>query len=409
MPGAPVAWEPRLAQRTAGMKSSIIRELLKLTQQPDIVSFAGGLPAPELFPVQEIADACQRVLGTHAAHALQDSTTEGEPALREYLAGAMSRPGCLVAPENILITNGSQQALDLIGKLFVDPESCVMTSAPTYLGALQAWNVYEACYVTVPQDEDGVLIEAIEGKLAEGYEPRLVYVLPNFHNPAGTTIPLERRLRLVELARQHDLILIEDDPYGELRFEGSEITPLYELAPERTIYLSTFSKTLAPGFRLGWVAAPTEILQKFVQAKQGSDLHTATFSQMVVADVCQRGLIRTHVPKIRAVYRERRDAMLAALEEHWPEGSSWTRPRGGLFLWARVPEGLNTAELLPKAVEKKVAYVPGMAFYPGEKGGYDAMRLNFSNAGVADIRDGIRRLGEVFKAELAGAAVAVAR
>ena len=409
MPGAPVAWEPRLAQRTAGMKSSIIRELLKLTQQPDIVSFAGGLPAPELFPVQEIADACQRVLGTHAAHALQYSTTEGEPALREYLAGAMSRPGCLVAPENILITNGSQQALDLIGKLFVDPESCVMTSAPTYLGALQAWNVYEACYVTVPQDEDGVLIEAIEGKLAEGYEPRLVYVLPNFHNPAGTTIPLERRLRLVELARQHDLILIEDDPYGELRFEGSEITPLYELAPERTIYLSTFSKTLAPGFRLGWVAAPTEILQKFVQAKQGSDLHTATFSQMVVADVCQRGLIRTHVPKIRAVYRERRDAMLAALEEHWPEGSSWTRPRGGLFLWARVPEGLNTAELLPKAVEKKVAYVPGMAFYPGEKGGYDAMRLNFSNAGVADIRDGIRRLGEVFKAELAGAAVAVAR
>jgi 2-aminoadipate transaminase len=409
MPGAPVAWEPRLAQRTAGMKSSIIRELLKLTQQPDIVSFAGGLPAPELFPVQEIADACQRVLDTHAAHALQYSTTEGEPALREYLAGAMSRPGCRVEPENILITNGSQQALDLIGKLFVDPESCVMTSEPTYLGALQAWNVYEACYVTVPQDDDGVLIEAIEGKLAEGYEPRLVYVLPNFHNPAGTTIPLERRLRLVELARQHDLILIEDDPYGELRFEGSEITPLYELAPERTIYLSTFSKTLAPGFRLGWVAAPREILQRFVQAKQGSDLHTATFSQMVVADVCQRGLIRTHVPKIRAVYRERRDAMLAALEEHWPEGSSWTRPHGGLFLWARVPEGLNTAELLPKAVEKKVAYVPGMAFYPGEKGGYDAMRLNFSNAGVADIRDGIRRLGEVFKAELAGAAVAVAR
>ena len=391
------------------MKSSIIRELLKLTQQPDIVSFAGGLPAPELFPVQEIAAACQRVLETHAAHALQYSTTEGEPALREYLAGAMSRPGCVVEPENILVTNGSQQALDLIGKLFVDPESCVMTSEPTYLGALQAWNVYEACYVTVPQDEDGVIIEAIEGKLAEGYEPRLVYVLPNFHNPAGTTIPLERRLRLVELARKHDLILIEDDPYGELRFEGSEIAPLYELAPERTIYLSTFSKTLAPGFRLGWVAAPREILQRFVQAKQGSDLHTATFSQMVVADVCQRGLIRTHVPKIRAVYRERRDAMLRALEAHWPEGSSWTRPHGGLFLWARVPEGLNTAELLPKAVERKVAYVPGMAFYPGEKGGYNAMRLNFSNAGVADIEAGIRRLGEVFKAALAGSAVAVAR
>jgi 2-aminoadipate transaminase len=236
-----------------------------------------------------------------------------------------------------------------------------------------------------------------------------VYVLPNFHNPAGTTIPLERRLRLVEIAREHDLVLIEDDPYGELRFEGSEITPFYELAPERTIYLSTFSKTLAPGFRLGWVFAPRAILQKFVQAKQGSDLHTATFSQMVVADVCQRGLIRTHVPKIRAVYRERRDAMLRAMEETWPEGASWTKPHGGLFLWARVPEGLNTAELLPQAVARKVAYVPGMAFYPGEQGGFDAMRLNFSNAGIADIQDGIRRLGEVFKAALVGSAVAVGR
>ncbi len=404
-----VAWESRLAQRAAGMKSSIIRELLKLTQQPDIVSFAGGLPAPELFPVAEIADACRRVLDTHASHALQYSTTEGEPSLREYLAGSMSRPGCPVEPENILITNGSQQALDLIGKLFVDPESCVMTSEPTYLGALQAWNAYEACYVTVPQDEDGMLVEEIPKRLAEGSEPRLVYVLPNFHNPAGTTIPLERRLRLVEIAREHDLILIEDDPYGELRFEGNEIAPLYELAPERTIYLSTFSKTLAPGFRLGWVAAPRAILQKFVQAKQGSDLHTATFSQMVVADVCQRGLIRTHVPKIRAVYRERRDAMLRAMEASWPEGSSWTKPHGGLFLWARVPEGLNTAELLPQAVARKVAYVPGMAFYPGEQGGYDAMRLNFSNAGIADIQGGIRRLGDVFKAALVGSAVAVGR
>lgn len=402
-------WEPRLAERTSGMKSSIIRELLKLTQQPDVISFAGGLPAPEFFPVKEIEEACRRVLQTNGARALQYGTTEGEEALRTYLAETMSRPDLRVEPDNILITNGSQQALDLIGKLFVDPDSCVMTSAPTYLGALQAWNVYQACYVTIPQDDDGILVEEIPRRLAEGYQPRLVYVLPNFHNPAGTTMPLERRLRLVEIARQHDLILIEDDPYGELRFEGEEITHLYRLAPERTIYLSTFSKTLAPGFRLGAVTAPKPIVRKFVQAKQGADLNTAVFSQLVVADVCRSGLIPRHVQTIRRVYRERRDAMLAAMEEHWPEGCSWTRPHGGLFLWARVPEQLNTAEMLPRAVERKVAYVPGMAFYPGEQGGYDAMRLNFSYAGVPEIQEGIRRLGEAFKAELAGAAVTAGR
>ena len=211
----------------------------------------------------------------------------------------------------------------------------------------------------------------------------------------------------MEIARQHDLILIEDDPYGELRYEGGAITPFYRLAPERTIYLSTFSKTLAPGFRIGWVTAPKAIIQKFVQAKQGSDLHTSTFAQMVIADICERGLLRGHVGKIRSVYHERRDAMLAAMGEHWPDGCSWARPHGGLFLWARVPERLDTAELLPKAVERKVAYVPGRAFYPAEKGGFNAMRLNFSNAGVAQIQDGIRRLGEVFKAALAAGAVVV--
>jgi 2-aminoadipate transaminase len=399
-----IDWEPRLAQRTAGMKSSIIRELLKLTQQPDIISFAGGLPAPELFPVREIEEACRHILQGDAAHALQYSTTEGEPPLRRWLADKMSRPDLAVEPDNIIITNGSQQALDLIGKLFIDADSCVMTSEPTYLGALQAWNVYQACYLTVPQDDDGLLVDQIPALLARGKKPRLLYVLPNFHNPAGTTIPLERRLRLVEIAREHDLVLIEDDPYGELRFEGEEITQFYRLAPERTIYLSTFSKTLAPGFRIGWVTAPKAIIQKFVQAKQGSDLHTGTFVQMVIADICERGLLHGHVRKIRSVYRERRDAMLAAMAESWPEGCSWTRPAGGLFLWARVPAPLDTADLLPKAVARKVAYVPGRAFYPAEMGGFDAMRLNFSNAGVEQIRDGIRRLGEVIKEALASGA-----
>lgn len=408
-PAAPITWEPRLAQRTAGMKSSIIRELLKLTQQPDIISFGGGLPAPELFPLKEIEAACQRVLETNGARALQYGTTEGELGLRTWLAESQSRPDLRVEPDNVLITNGSQQALDLLGKLFVETDSCVMTSEPTYLGALQAWNVYEACYVTIPQDADGMLVDEIPRRLAEGHQPRLVYVLPNFHNPAGTTMPLERRLRLVEIAREHDLILVEDDPYGELRFEGEEITHLYRLAPERTIYLSTFSKILAPGFRLGSITAPKEIVRKFVQAKQGADLNTAVFSQLVVADVCQSGLIPRHVQTIRRVYRERRDAMLAAMGEHWPEGCSWTRPHGGLFLWARVPAPLDTAEMLPRVVERKVAYVPGMAFYPGEQGGHDAMRLNFSYAGIPDINEGIRRLGQAFKAELAGRRGAVAR
>lgn len=404
-----IDWEPKLARRTAGMKSSIIRELLKLAVQPDLISFAGGLPAAELFPVREIEEACRHILATDAAHVLQYSTTEGHPPLRQWLADSMSRPDLHVEADNLLITNGSQQALDIIGKLFVEPGSCVITSEPTYVGALQAWNVYEASYVTVPQDDDGMLVDRLPALLANAKKPRLLYVLPNFHNPAGVSIPLERRLRLVEIARKHDLILVEDDPYGELRFEGEEITPLYRLAPERTIYLSTFSKTLAPGLRIGWVTAPKPIIHKFVQAKQGSDLHTSTFAQAVVADVCQRGLLPGHVRKIRSTYHERRDAMLAALGEHWPEGCAWTRPKGGLFLWATVPEGLSTAELLPKAVEKEVAYVPGIAFYPGEAGGHNAMRLNFSCAGVAAIQEGIRRLGDVIREAVAERQVGAAR
>jgi len=396
-----VDWASKLAKRTAGMKSSVIRELLKLTQQPHIISFGGGLPAPELFPVQEVAEACARVLANNGPRALQYSTTEGDMELRTYLARSMSRPDLAVEPDNLLITNGSQQALDLIGKLFVEPGGYLMTSEPTYLGALQAWSPFEPRYLTVPQDDDGMLVDEIPAILKRSPKPRLLYVLPNFHNPAGVTISLERRRRLAEIAREHDLVIIEDDPYGELRFEGDEITHFYRMAPERTIYLSTFSKTLAPGFRIGWVTAPKDVVRKFVLAKQGADLHTGTLTQMVLADVCKGGLLERHVPRIREVYRERRNAMLAAMGEHWPEGCSWTRPRGGLFLWARVPEGLKTAEMLPKAVELKVAYVPGLAFYPEERGGYDAMRLNFSNASVADIQEGIRRLGGVFKAEIA--------
>jgi 2-aminoadipate transaminase len=396
-----IGWESRLAARTRRMQSSVIRELLKLTVQPEIISFAGGLPAPEFFPVREFQEACHFVLETNGPAALQYSPTEGHRPLKEYLAEAMSKYGIQVELDNILLVHGSQQGLDLIGKLFIDTDACILTSRPTYLGALQAWNAYEAQYCTVPMDDDGMLVDEIPGLLRAGNIPRLVYVLPNFHNPAGTTLSFERRKRLAEIAREHDLIIVEDDPYGELRFEGEDITPLWTLAPERTLYLSTFSKTLAPGIRLAWVVAPKTIIGRLVQAKQGADLHTGTFLQMVANDICQRGFVRQHVRRLRAAYRARRDAMVEAMEEHFPEGAAWTVPQGGLFLWVRAPGAINTREFLKRAVQSKVAYVPGFAFYPGEEGGEHTMRMNFSYSSEEVINEGIARLGRAMKEELA--------
>ncbi|MCJ7512026.1 MAG: PLP-dependent aminotransferase family protein [Anaerolineales bacterium] len=395
-----IDWESRLAERTRRMQSSVIREMLKFTTQPEVISFAGGLPAPELFPVREFQEACRYVLETAGPASLQYSPTEGFMPLKEYLAEAMSRYGILVEVENILLVNGSQQGLDLIGKLFVDPDACVVCSRPTYLGALQAWNAYQAEYCTVPMDENGSLIDELEKLLKQGTRPRFIYELPNFHNPAGNTLILERRQHLARLAREYDLVLIEDDPYGELRFEGEDITPIFRLAPERTIYLSTFSKTLAPGIRLAWITAPKPIIQRLVQAKQGADLHTGTFVQMVANDICQRGILRQHVRRLRQVYRQRRDAMMDAIAEHFPQEVTYTKPLGGLFLWARAPEAINTRDFLLKAVEAKVAYVPGFAFYPGEQGGEHSMRLNFSNASIEMINEGIFRLGRAMKEEL---------
>jgi 2-aminoadipate transaminase len=395
-----IGWNERLAKRTARMQSSVIRELLKLTMQPEIISFAGGLPAPDFFPIREFDEACKHVLRTQGEVALQYSPTEGFPPLKAFLADMMSKYGILVEPENILMTSGSQQGLDLIGKLFVDPDDCIICSRPTYLGALQAWNAYEASYCSVPLDDDGILIDELEKELKRGVKPAFVYILPNFHNPAGTTLSGERRVKLVELAREYDLILVEDDPYGELRYEGDYLTPIFRMAPERTIYMSTFSKTLAPGIRLAWITAPKPLIARLVQAKQGADLHTGTFVQMVTHDICERGILRQHVRRLRQVYHNRRDAMLDAIAEHWPEEMKYTRPAGGLFLWARGPERIDTKDLLEVAVEEKVAYVPGFAFYPGEDGGHHAMRLNFSYANEETINEGIYRLGIALKRAL---------
>jgi len=396
-----IGWENRLAVRARRMQSSVIRELLKLTTQPDIIPFAGGLPAPDFFPIREVGEACRYILENHGPVALQYSPTEGFLPLKQWLAETMSKYGIWVEPENILMVNGSQQGLDLIGKLFVDPDTCVICSRPTYLGAIQAWDSYEAQYCTVPMDEDGMIVDELPAMLEKSHHrPRFVYVLPNFHNPAGTTVSLERRERLVEIARRHDLVIVEDDPYGELRFEGEDITPIFRLAPERTLYLSTFSKTLAPGFRLAWVVAPKPIITRLVQAKQGADLHTGTFVQMVANDICQRGILKQHVRRLRTVYRDRRDAMLDALQEHMPEGVSWTVPQGGLFLWVRTSDRVNTREFLAKAIEARVAYVPGFAFYPGENGGEHSMRMNFSYCNEETINEGIYRLGTAMKKEL---------
>lgn len=402
-------WAHRFAQRTKAVKSSTIRELLKLTQRPEVISFAGGLPAPDVFPVERFQNACHRVLEAKGAMALQYSASEGYTPLREYLAQKMARYGIIAGVDNVLITSGSQQALDLIGKLLINPGDRVLVEAPTYLGALQAFNVYGAEYVTVPIDQDGLRTEHLDEALRSG--PKFMYILPNFQNPGGVTLCEPRRHELVLLAEKYGIPIIEDDPYGQLRFEGEHLPPLLVLDRDNlrrddgklgnVIYLSTFSKTLAPGIRLGWIVAPPDVITKLVQLKQGADLHSSTFDQMVAYEVVHDGFLDEHVKKIRAVYRERRDVMLAALEEYFPPDVTWTHPHGGLFLWVTLPEGMDMQHLFQAAVRENVAFVPGDCFYPGGDEGNRHMRLNFSHSTPQQIREGIRRLGLAVARELA--------
>jgi 2-aminoadipate transaminase len=406
-------WQQRYAQRTQRMTSSAIRELLKLTARPDIISFGGGLPAPELFPVEEVRAAVDAVLTAHGAAALQYSTTEGYPPLRELLARHMARYGIKVGLENIVITTGSQEALDLIGKILINPGDRILTETPSYLGAIQAFTMYGAEYVTVPIDDDGLDTSRLEEALRSG--PKFMYILPNFQNPAGVTLSLARRRVLVELSDRYGIPVVEDDPYGQLRYEGQHLKPVVVLDAERhnehrngkysgeVIYLSTFSKTLAPGLRLGWVVAPKEVIQRLVMAKQGTDLHSSTFDQMVAFEVARGGFIDQHVRRLREVYHRRRDVMLAALERALPPetGVRWTHPQGGLFLWVTLPAGMDTGRLLEAAVGERVAFVPGVCFHP-DGSGENTMRLNFSNASEAMIEDGIARLARVIVARLPG-------
>jgi len=405
------AWTSRYA-RTRTIKSSAIRELLKLTQRPEIISFAGGLPASELFPTDRFRMACCKVLEEQSRHALQYGATEGYEPLREMVARHIARYGIKARTENVLITSGSQQALDLIGKLLINPGDRVLVEAPTYLGALQAFSVYGADYVSVPSDENGLCSELLEGPLRSG--PEFMYVLPNFQNPGGTTLSEGRRHQLVLLADKYGVPIVEDDPYGQLRYEGEHLPPLVVIDRENlrrdngysignVIYLSTFSKTLAPGLRLGWIVAPPEVISKLVQLKQGADLHTSTFVQMVAYEVARDNFLDEHVKLIRRVYRERRDVMLQSLQEFFPPEVSWTHPLGGLFLWVTLPAGLSAQKLFEAALRENVAFVPGDSFYAPNGSHDDAlrhMRLNFSAAPPEQIREGIRRLSVAVKQQL---------
>jgi 2-aminoadipate transaminase len=398
-------WNSRFALRTQRMKSSAIRELLKLTERPEVISFGGGMPAPEIFPYLEVGQACERVLKDNGAKALQYGTTEGYNPLRQMIADDATNNHLFCGLENVMITSGSQQALDLLGKLFINPGDNILVESPTYLGALQAWNAYEASYITVKSDEHGMLPESLEDGLRKN--PKFLYALPNFQNPTGISFSLERRKKVVELADKYGVPIIEDDPYGKLRFEGENLPSLATLDAQmrgqdksnydgNVIYLSTFSKILAPGFRLAWVIAPPLALSKMVQCKQGVDLNSSTFNQIVAYEVGKDGFINRHVEKIRAVYHERRDVMLDALEEHCPKGIQWTHPEGGLFLWVTLPEGNDTSVIMKEALKQNVAYVPGGSFHP-LGGGENTIRLNFSFSNPQTINEGISRLGLVFK------------
>lgn len=402
------SWDHRFAHRTSGMKSSFIRELLKVTAQPDMISFGGGFPAAELFPLERTREACEKVIKENGRKALQYSTTEGYAPLREWVAAFTAKQGFKSSADNVLLTSGSQQALDLIGRIFINRGDRILTESPTYLGALQAWNAYGASYVTIDTDENGLNTDKLEAIISTNI--KFQYVLPNFQNPMGVTMSLERRNRLVELALQYGVPLVEDDPYGALRFEGEPILPVAAIDAARheagseysgnVIYTSTFSKILAPGLRIGWVIAPPEVIMKMVQAKQGADLQSSTFDQYLAYELAKGDWIEDHIKLIRKVYHERRDVMLEAFEEFMPAGTTWTTPQGGLFLWLRLPEGCDTIELFPIAVEEKVAYVPGEPFYP-ISGPKNTMRLNFSACNPELIREGVRRLANMAKRSLA--------
>lgn len=386
----------RFAERTAHLRASTIREMLKVTQQPDVISFGGGLPAPELFPAAEIADAARRVMDRRGAAALQYSVTEGIPEMRRWVAERLTRRmGRIFSADDVTIVNGSQQGLDLVGKIFLDPGDHVVLENPSYLGAIQAFDAYQARYLTVDTDDDGAIPESLERVLEHADPfPKFLYLVPNFQNPTGRTLSAERRERIVRICERYDLPIVEDDPYGELRFEGANLRALVSYESTAPIlYSGTGSKIMAPGMRIAWlVVGDDDIREKIVLAKQGADLHSGTFAQYVFHEyVSDADAFDRHVAAIAATYRVRRDVMAEALRRIGFEGLHCSLPSGGMFLWVTLP-GIDTSDLLRVSAERNVVFVPGVSFYPG-RDVHDGMRLNFSNASEEMIAAGIERLG----------------
>lgn len=386
-------------------KRSVIRELLKLTQRKDIISFAGGLPSPESFPVEELKDLAVEVLNNDGAMALQYGETEGDICLRKTLVERYQREGLNLDVKNLVITTASQQGLDLLAKIFINPGDVVVCGLPSYLGGLSAFRSYGARLVGVPLDENGMRADKLDETLAklksEGILPKFVYIIPDFQNPAGITMPEHRRKEILEVAYRYDILIAEDSPYREIRFEGKTQPMLYQLDNKGiVITLGTFSKTFAPAFRMGWVIAHEDIIDKFVVAKQATDLCTSAFLQKIACLYIQKGLFDKNIKRTIELYREKRDAMLGAMEQYMPEGVKWTRPEGGLFLFVTLPDWMDSEKLFMRAIENNVAFVLGSAFYC-DGSGKNTLRLNFSFMSVEKNIEGIRRLAEAIKQEMA--------
>jgi 2-aminoadipate transaminase len=384
------------AERIAGLKSSAIRDILKLTSREGMISFAGGLPAPELFPLKELSEAAQRVLAKYGSNALQYAITEGLIPLREKIVQTLAPGSQRLTLNHLIITQGSQQGLELVSKLYLDKGSVVYTETPSYLGALQAFRLFQTEIAPIPTDDQGILPAALRGALKKR-RPSFLYLMPNFQNPTGASLSPERRREIVEISKENDLLVVEDDPYGDLFFEGEKPPSLFTLSDGRNvIYLSTFSKTIAPGLRVAFAAADEEIAGKLAMVKQGTDLQTNTLGQYIVNEYLESGLLPEHLLKLRTTYRARRDHMLSAMKKHFPSTIAWNRPNGGMFLWVILPENWNARDILLRCIEQNVAFVPGQEFFP-DGSGRNTMRMNFSNASPENIEVGIKRMGEVLK------------
>jgi len=386
------------AERISGLKSSAIREILKITSRPGIISFAGGLPAPELFPGKEIADAAQGIFTKYGTSVLQYSVTEGLLTLREKICEMLDPDAPHTGPQNIIITHGSQQGLDLISKLYLEKGRVVFTETPSYLGAIQSFRLFQVDILPIASDEDGIQPEALL-KAVKKQRPSLIYLMPNFQNPTGVSLSLERRKQIVDIVKEHDLLLLEDDPYGDLYFSGEKMPSLFTLGRSHNfIYMSSFSKTIAPGLRIAYLAGDEKMISKLAVVKQGTDLQTNTFGQYLVNEYLESGGFNKHKDLLRQTYRQRRDCMLAAIDKYFPDSVSRNCPNGGMFLWVRLPEQYMAGHILLKCLEKKVAFVPGQEFY-SDGSGENTIRLNFSNATPENIEEGIKRIGEVLKQE----------